>query len=105
MLDQSKLYDVSMTELKQGFQKIKEALDKRNKSYKVVLFGIKPTTKKSTSLSSLNADAEGDPEEVRLALTTETLSAMPLMKEEFVEKVNKVLNDMQLSERIALGCQ
>ena len=30
---------------------------------------------------------------------------MPLMKEEFVEKVNKVLNDMQLSERIALGCQ
>ena len=53
MLDQSKLYDVSMTELKQGFQKIKEALDKRNKSYKVVLFGIKPTAKKSTSLSSL----------------------------------------------------
>ena len=100
ILDKEKLYDVSMLDLKLGFQKIKEALDKRNKSYKVILFGIKPP-KKPTS----QAEDDEDADDVRLALSSETLSAMPLMKEEFIEKVNKVLNDLQLSERIALGCQ
>ena len=94
-----------MLELKLGFQKIKEVLDQKNKNYKVIIFGIRPSKKGGSPAPAVEEDEEDkDGDEIRLALTSETLSAMPLMKEEFIEKVNRVLNDMQLSERIALGC-
>ena len=41
-----------------------------------------------------------------MALAEESLAAIPLMKEEFIEKVNTyLLKDMTLTEKIALGCQ
>lgn len=41
-----------------------------------------------------------------MALAEESLAAIPLMKEEFIEKVNTyLLKDMTLTETIALGCQ
>ena len=39
-------------------------------------------------------------------MSEENINAIPLMKEEFVEKINdSILNDLDLSEKIALGCQ
>ena len=43
LMDYTKLYEVSMTELEIGFRKIKEALDRRNRNYKVFIFEIEPS--------------------------------------------------------------
>ena len=39
-MNQDKLIDVSMTELEIGFRKMKNALDKKNMDYKVLIFDL-----------------------------------------------------------------
>ena len=48
---------------------------------------------------------EEDPNEVRLSLSQEAMLAIPLMREEFIERVNTgLLDDFELAEKIAIGC-
>ena len=47
-----------------------------------------------------------DADDVRLALSQESMTAIPLMREEFITRVDQnYLNDRALAEKIAIGCQ
>ena len=108
MMDKDLLYDVSMTELEIGFRKMQEILDRKNMDYKVLIFEMDTTNanEDASSTSQLNAyDADKDSHEVRIEIAKETIDAIPLMREEFVERINdNILEDLDLSERIAQGC-
>lgn len=61
--------------------------------YKVLIFDIE--TKNAN-------DTDKDLHEVRIEIAKETIDAIPLMRDEFVEKINdNILEDLDLSERIA----
>ena len=103
MMDPTYLIDVSLHELEQGFRKMKEILDEKNMDYKVLIFDIDTTM--TLDPHSTVADEDKDADEIRQEMSEENLRTIPLMKEEFVEKVNEsVLNDLEMAERIAIGC-
>lgn len=101
MIDPTKLIEVSMLELEVGFRKMKEKLDKLNVDYKVLLFEIDTENEYSQE-----EDGDRDAEDVKKILAEQSISAIPLMKEEFTHKVNReILKDQLMAEKIALGCQ
>ena len=67
--------------------------------YKVLLFDIE-------SLQS-NQDDEADKEadEIRMGISVESLAAKPLLKQDFINRVDSAINNRALAEKIALGCQ
>ena len=96
MVDQTKLEEVSSTELEIGFRKMKEILDQKNMDYKVLIFNV--DSKKSEDEQDKDAD------DIRFALSEETLSTVPLHKDDFSQKIFAFLNDYALVQKITLGC-
>ena len=69
--------------------------------YRVLIFDI-DTDSASTEENQL----DHDPEQIKLACSKETLDAIPLMKEEFMDKIfDSVIADRDFAEKLALGCQ
>jgi len=79
------LNEASQTELEIGFRRLKEVLDQRNMDYKVLIFDI----------DSQNQDDEPEKEadEIRQGLSIESLSARPLLKRDFINRVTGIVND------------
>ena len=77
--------EASQTELEIGFRRLKEVLDQRNMDYKVLIFDI----------DSQNQDDEPEKEadEIRQGLSIESLSARPLLKRDFINRVTGIVND------------
>ena len=98
MVNQAGLIEVSANELEIGFRKLKQTLDQRNMDYKVLLFDI-------DTPSNQEDEVEKEANEIRLGLSAESLAAKPLLKADFIERLNSILNDRGMSEKIALGCQ
>ena len=98
MVDQTGLIEVSANELEIGFRKLKQTLDQKNMDYKVLLFDI-------DTPSNQDDEVEKEANEIRMGLSAESLAAKPLLKADFIERLNSILNDRGMSEKIALGCQ
>ena len=98
LVDQTKLFEVTDLELEIGFRKMQEALDKQNMDYRVLLFDVE--------IPERDQDQDDmDEADIKKELASISLSAIPLMKEEFIHKVHTYLNDAVLAEKIAVGCQ
>jgi len=88
-MDSRILPEVTETELEIGFRKLKEIFDEKNIDYKTFIF----------ELDSIDNDDDKDADEIRIAVSKDTKMALPLMREEFIERVSTedVLNDEALS--------
>ena len=96
----TKVYEVSEAELELGFRKMKEILDSRNMDYRVLIFDIDKDLVNDDDLM------DKDPDDIKVAFSKETLEAIPLMKEEFIDKIfDSVISDRDFAEKMALGCQ
>lgn len=62
LLNKELLIDVSMTDLQRGFKKMKQALDRKNENYKVLIFELD----EDDLAAELEQEAEKDADEVRL---------------------------------------
>lgn len=83
---------------------MKEALDKKNEDYKVLIFEIEIDSDQEEQ----EANNENDPDAIKLAMSRENLQAIPMMRDEFIETlVRDVFDDQEqeLALKIALGCQ
>ena len=99
LIDQTKVYEVSDAELELAFRRMKEILDEKNMDYRVLIFDIETDAENENEL-------DRDPEQIKLSVSKETLEAIPLMKEEFIDKIfDSVIPDRDFAERLALGCQ
>ena len=98
-LDPRKLFEITQSELELGFRKLKEIFEQKDINYKKYIFEMDSGDSAALAL-------EEDPNEVRLSLSQEAMLAIPLMREEFIERVNTgLLDDFELAEKIAIGCQ
>ena len=88
-MDSRILPEVTETELEIGFRKLKEIFDEKKIDYKTFIF----------ELDSIDNDDDKDADEIRIAVSKDTKMALPLMREEFIERVSTedVLNDPALS--------
>jgi len=73
-----------MTDLEIGFRKMKEVLDRKDMDYKDLIFELNDEDENGKRLET---DGDKDADEIRLEVSNEILRAIPLMKEEFVEKL------------------
>ena len=95
-----------MDELKAGFQKMKKALDKKKENYKILIFELEEEDDTDRVINKNEEDKDAD--DIRFEASEETLRAIPMMKEEFIDKlVSSVFDDQEheLANKIALGCQ
>jgi len=88
-MDSRILPEVTDTELEIGFRKLKEIFDRKKIDYKAFIF----------ELDSIDNDDDKDADEIRIAVLNDTKTALPLMREEFIERVSTedMLNDAALS--------
>ena len=82
-MDHQKLFETSEAELEIGFRQMKEILDKKNMDYRVLIFEINEDV-----LEEGDDFEDKDSKEIKLELSAEVLASIPLMKEEFVERVD-----------------
>ena len=82
-MDHKKLFETSEAELEIGFRQMKEILDKKNMDYRVLIFEINEDV-----LEEGDDFEDKDSKEIKLELSAEVLASIPLMKEEFVERVD-----------------
>ena len=82
MMNHEKLFETSMAELEIGFRQMKEKLDAKNMDFRVLIFEID-----SDALESDDEFDDKDSNQIKLGMSAETLAAIPLMKEEFVERI------------------
>ena len=89
---------VTQNELELGFRKLKEVFERKGVDFKKFIFEIEHVGE--------NTDDEKDPDEIRLSASEEAMFAIPLMREEFMQRINEgYLDDIELAEKIAIGCQ
>lgn len=84
---------------------MKEALDKKNENYKVLIFELEEDD--ADRVIDKNEE-DKDADDIRYEASEETLRAIPMMKEEFIDKlVSSVFDEQEhdLANKIALGCQ
>ena len=80
LMDSRVLPSVTDTELEIGFRKLKEVLDSKNIDYKSFIFELE-----SKDIAIEDDDREVD--EIRAAIFEDTKVAIPLMREEFIDRI------------------
>ena len=76
LMDARKLSEVTQVELELGFRKLKEAFERESIDYKTYIFEVDTNEEVK--------EEEQDADDVRLALSEDSMAAIPLMREEFI---------------------
>ena len=81
-----------------GFRRLKQALDEKGVGFKNYIFEIDQERGSEDDIKDAN--------EIRLEIFNETRQAIPLMREEFIQRIDEeLLENRELAEKIAVGCQ
>ncbi len=80
-MDSRVLPSVTETELEIGFRKLKEVLDSKKIDYKSFIFELESKD------IALDHDDDREADEIRAAIFEDTKVAIPLMREEFIDRI------------------